>query len=523
MAAPDASLRSFVLAGSLCAIALLGTAPAAAQMSGLRFADRTVASGLQHALREGAQPLAGLVPFEQSRWGAGAAVADYDRDGDLDVYFLAHHGHPNRLFQNDGAGHFTDVTDVAGGGDLGWGRTALFVDLDGDGWDDLVVVNDCDSDPTFPQTMIYENRAGVFHPRKETGIDTIVRTVGGATAGDYDHDGDIDLFVTSWFDANIYLLRNEGDFTFSDATPFSGLWQLQTLVSHWTPVFVDVDNDGWQDIFCAVDFSDDYLFLNNHDGTFSFHPTLYHQGNDMGVAVGDYDWDGDVDLYTTNITQDTDPFDCCNWLYQNDGSGNFVNVAPRVGVRDTRWGWGTSFFDADLDGDLDLVAVNGWFQPVWTYPAQFFVNERGRFSEQAAHVGLDHVGDSRTVIPFDADGDGDLDILITDVLSKAAYYENLGHSTTSGGQRSRAWLRVRLRGSVSNPNGVGAKVSAITGGVTRTHEIVAGGSFYAGPPLEAHFGLGKAREVTLEIRWPSGIVQTVGPIAPNQVITVVEQ
>lgn len=500
--------------------ATTGTGPSS--LSSLEFEDQTLTSGLLHKLREGT-PLNGLFPSEQSRYGAGPAVADYDRDGDLDVYFVSHYGEPNRLYQNDGQGQFVDVTDAAGVGDLGWGHMALFLDLDNDGWDDLVVVNDYGNNRAFPPTTIYRNQGnGTFEKRQNTGLEPVIRTVGGATAGDFDLDGDLDLFFTSWYDNNLYLYQNDGDFQFTDVTFYAGLWLLETIVNHWTPVFADFNSDGWPDIFCAVDFSPDYLFLNNQDGTFTLQPNSYHTGNDMGAAVADYDGDGDLDIYTTNITTDSDPTDCCNWLYENDGTATLSNSAPARGVQNTRWGWGTSFFDADLDGDLDLMAVNGWFQPVWDFPAQFFVNHGdGRFSEQAARVGLDHRGDSRALVPFDADNDGDLDLLVSDVLSRATYYENRGDRAR---RRPGDWLRVKLEGTQSNRNGVGARVFVIQGNRTLMREIIVGGSFYSGPPLEAHFGLGRTRgQVPVRVLWPSGIQQDLGLVPVNQVLTVTEQ
>ncbi|MCA8960226.1 MAG: CRTAC1 family protein, partial [Planctomycetes bacterium] len=438
-------------------------------------------------------------------------------DGDLDVYLVTHLGRPNRLFRNDG-GVFTDVTTSAGVGDLGWGHMALFLDLDDDGFDDLVVFNDAVPPMVGGSLEVYENLGnGSFLRRTATGLDAVIPIIGGATAADYDHDGDLDLYVTGWLDNSNYLYRNDDDFIFTEVTDAAGLRILETLVPHWTPIFADLDGDGWSDLFGAVDFAEDYLFINQADGTFQHAPIVTSVQNDMGIAIGDYDQDGDLDLLTTNITDTTSPAGCCNWLYQNDGAAGFTNVADTAGVADSAWGWGAWFFDADLDTDLDLVTVNGWIQPGWQGPAQFFLNEGpGVFSEMAARVGADHAGNSHALIPFDADDDGDIDLLILDAWARATFYEN----ETSG---TRHWLRVSLSGRASNRNGVGARVLAtLPGGPTLLREIVVGGSFYAGPPLEAHFGLGAATSVDLTIQWPSGHVQELLGVAADRRITVVE-
>lgn len=476
----------------------------------LRFEDATARAGIDFVHHD-SRPLPGLLPSEQSRFGAGAAAADYDRDGDLDLYLVDGLDRPNRLYRNRGDGTFEDVTQEAGVGDTGFGHMALFLDLDGDGFDDLVVLNDATGSTQSVLdghlfSQLYRNRGdGTFeNVSRGSGFEPVVRILGGATAGDYDHDGDLDLLLTSWFDFELYLYRNDGGFVLTDVTGAAGLRLPETFVPHWTPLFVDVDGDGWQDLFGAVDFQPDWFFRNERDGTFQYVAGMYHVGNDMGVAAGDIDEDGDLDLYTTNITGREPAGAGGNWLYANLlPDGWFRDEAPQYGITDTAWGWGVAFLDADLDGDLDLAAVNGWQQPEWVTPSNLFVNlGGGTFEDRAERCGFAHVGNSRSLLPFDADGDGDLDLVVTDVWGPAFLYVNT--SDLAG----RGSLRVSLEGTRSNPNGVGARVVVDTGDRVQVREIVAGGSFYAGPPLEAHFGLGRhAVARSVRIVWPSGTSQ----------------
>ncbi len=485
------------------------------------YVDSTLSSGIDFTHHDG-PPLPGMLPTEQSRYGAGAAVEDYDRDGDLDVYLVDSAGHANRLYRNRGDGTFEDVTDLAGVGDTGFGHMALFLDLDGDGWMDLVVLNDSIS-PTAQITgtggsRLYRNRGdGTFEDvTTGSGFAPVARILGGAAAGDYDRDGDLDLVVTSWFDWSIALYRNEGGFVFTDVTDAAGLRTSATFVSAWTPLFVDLDSDGRQDLFVAVDYFEDYAFRNRGDGTFEPMTIDTSVGNDMGIASGDFDGDGDIDLYTTNITLPGDDV-CCNWLYRNDGTGSFENVAADYELNDTGWAWGTAFFDADLDGDLDLAAVNGWLQPQWVTAGKLFVQGAdGSFADRTDECGFGRVGDSRSLVPFDADRDGDLDLLVTDVYGAAVLHENRTERPAGTG-----WLTVRLEGRRSNPHAIGARVVVRSGSDLQTREIVAGGSFYAGPPLEAHFGLPNAPD-ELIIRWPSGLVQRLQSPPTEQVLTLTE-
>ena len=489
----------------------------------VRFRDATATSGIDFVHHD-APPVPPLFDGQNTRFGVGAAVADFDRDGDHDVYICDSFGWPNQLYRNNGDGTFEEIGAAAGVASLGYGHMALWVDLDADGWDDLVVLNDnSPHDPTFPGSQLYRNNGdGTFSEvTAGSGFAPVDPTFGGMTAGDYDRDGDVDLLVVGWYDFTVWLYRNDGGFLFTDVTDEAGVRPDRERFQ-WTPIFADLDGDGWQDIYVAVDFDEDYLLHNNGDGTFSdvsAQAGTLHVANDMGVAVADFDHDLDLDIYTTNITGGEE---CalpagCNMLYVNDGSGHFSDGTAEHGLGDTRWGWGVWFFDADLDGHRDLLAVNGWTQPEWHDGAYFFYNRRGQaFIETARRARVDHAGNTRGLVPLDLDGDGDVDFLTFDVLGPATVYENVT-------PRRGHYLIVEARGRTSNRNGIGARVYVTTGGMTQMHEITAGGSFYAGPPLEAHFGLGSAERVDeVRVVFPSGAESTLTDVEGDRRLRVVE-
>ncbi len=504
MTHPSRTPSPWLAALLLVALLLVAALPSHGQP--VRFREATTESGL-HSLHHDAIPVPPLFDGQNTRFGVGAAILDYDLDGDPDVYAVDSLGWPNRLFRNDGHGRFTDVTLAAGDvGSTAYSHMALAVDLDSDGDPDLVVINDsAPGDNRFPGSQLLRNEGdGTFtDATPDSGFVLHDPTWGGATAGDSDGDGDLDLFVAGWYDRAAYLFENLGGFLFRDRTDEAGV-RPDPPRSHWTPVFADLDGDGLQDLFCAVDFDEDVLFRNDGDGTFtdiSQEAGTLHEGNDMGVAVFDFQDDGDLDLYTTNVTG---PEECelpggCNVLYVNDGRGRFVDRGPDAGLGDTRWGWGVSAFDPDLDGDRDLLVVNGWEQKQWLTPATLFIDVGGRFVEAAAAAGIDHVGDSRSLVVFDADLDGDPDVLMSDVLGPFRYYENV----TS--RRGHAGLALELVTGASPPGGVGARVAVAASGRRQMQEIVVGGSFYAGPPLEARFGLGPSPRVdAVQVDFPAG-------------------
>lgn len=516
--------RAHILLVAAAAAVTTLAAPNAAQAQA-QF-TRVTGSGIE-AVQHETTPIPPLVAGQDSRFGVGGAAGDYDGDGWTDIYWCDASGHPNKLFRNNRDGTFTDVAAQAGVAHVaGHSKMALFLDLNNDGWDDLIVLNDSQAlSPQYPRSRLYRNNGnGTFTDvTAGSGFEPTDVTLGGATAGDYDRDGDLDLFVTGWYEYTSYLYRNDGGFKFTDVTAAAGAAPPDDRF-HWAPVFLDLDGDGWQDIYAAVDFFEDYALHNNGDGTFSdmsVESRMVHVANDMGVAVGDFDNDLDIDLYTTNVSGSpndlTDP-PGANRLYVNDGNAVFAYGELEAGVDNSWWGWGTWFFDAELDGDKDLLAVNGWQQEDWWTPANFFLNDgTGVFEDRSLGSGINHVGNSRALLPADLDNDGDTDFVIGDVLGPVAVYRN---DTPRDGRR---WVTVVARGTVSNRNGIGAKVYITAGGKVQYHEIFAGGSFYAGPRPEAHFGVGMAGVIDeIRVVFPSGREAVLEDVAPDQRLIVVE-
>jgi len=358
----------------------------------------------------------------------------------------------------------------------------------------------------------------------------------GCAIADFDGDGLLDLFVTNWgydlgrgasdFPGSNQLFRNLGGFVFTDATAAAGLDAFAR--DSFTAIFADFDDNGFPDIHLAVDHAPDRFYFNTN-GVFTESADVVratHIGNDMGVAVADFDDDGDLDLYATNITDESLGTGTTqgNVFYVNgqDNTGNvgFTDEAVARGVLDTHWGWGVQFVDLENDGDLDIVAVNGFdefleinfggpLSPVHMTPAVVFKNDgAGRFARRD-DIGLAQPDDGRALIAFDFDRDGDQDLLVTNVRGPVRLFEN---RTAAPGH----WLGVAL-----GPDNVaiGARVFATIGAVTKRRDVIAGRSFLAGTPSEVHFGLGAATRVDrLRVVWADGTEQTMLDVAADQLL-----
>lgn len=519
----------------LAAVSVVWCRPAVAQIS---FVEVQGDVGLTHVNSYGptfdftdtvSPSLRTVVATMQRNMGNGAAVGDYDRDGDLDVYLLNQLGTPNSLWRNDlgpFGSTFVKVDADVLPDDTGLGKAAMFADLDNDGWQDLLLINDDETDADYPHCKLYRNNHGAFTDVTEgSGFSPESLIKGSVCAGDYDGDGLLDVYVTFWlfygpegpalWPGYNRLYHNLGDFHFEDVTLDVGLGTLGR--DSFTCVFADFDNDGDSDLYVAVDHSSDAYYRN--DGGVFTDQTLAvgatHKGNDMGIAVADFDGDGDLDVYSTNIT---DPgtsgahfgTGTYNTLLINQtvetGTLSFVDEALARGVADTGWGWGTEWIDADNDGDLDLYAVNGFdqwiagsdpFHTLLNSPAVLFENDGiGNFTRTVGS-GADVVGDSRAAIAFDYDRDGDRDLLVANINEPTILLEN---QTPSPGH----WLDVELFGGCGvNVDGVGARIHVTTGQHLQMHEVIAGGSYLSGRPFEQHFGLGSATSVDeLRVDWP---------------------
>jgi hypothetical protein len=496
--------------------------------------------------------------------GCGVAFLDYDNDGWLDIFVLggtrlegAPPGATNRLYRNNRDGTFTDVTAEAGLVRTGWASAVTVGDYDNDGFDDLFLTY-------YGHNVLYRNNGdGTFTDVTEKaglGGDS-ARYGSGCTWVDYDRDGRLDLFVAYYLDTTLEklprpgenpdcsyrgvpvncgprglptgfarLYHNNGDGTFTDVSRTSGVAEARGSYP-MTAVAADYDDDGWPDIYVACDSTQSWLFRNQHDGTFrqeglergvAVSEDGFEQAG-MGLAVGDFDLDGNLDIFKTHFSDDT------NGLYRGDGSGYFDDVTIRSGLGvETRYvGWGAGMVDLDNDGLPDLFLVTGGVYPEVERqnPAYPFKTPRlvfrnlgnGRFEEliDEAGPGVAAVHSSRGCAFGDFDNDGDVDVLVMNMNEPPSLLRN----DVSG---EGHWLKVLLVGERSNRSAIGARVSVAYGGRTQAQGVTAQSSFYSANDRRLHFGLGASTSADLAIRWPSGATEKVAKVEADQLVVVRE-
>ena len=526
-----------------------------------RFTDVAAEAGLTHPTVYGGVDAKSYIVEVV---GCGLAFLDYDNDGWLDVFVLsgtrldaAPPEATNRLYRNNRDGTFTDVTEKAGLTRSGWGSAVTVGDYDNDGFDDLFVT-------CYGQNVLYRNNGdGTFSDvTAKAGLrQDAARYGSGCTWLDYDRDGHLDLFVATYLDTTleklprpgqnadcrwkgvpvncgprglppgyVQLFHNNGDGTFTDVTRRSGLAAASGSYP-MTAVAADYDNDGWPDIYVACDSTPSWLFRNQHDGTFQQEGlergvALSEDGLEqagMGIAVGDYDLDGNLDIFKTHFADDT------NVLYRNDGKGYFNDSTIRAGIGvETRYvGWGTGMIDLDNDGHPDLFVVTGGVYPEVerSQPAYPFHTPRlvfrnlgdGRFEEliEEAGPGVAAAHASRGCAFGDFDNDGDVDVLVMNMNEPPSLLRN----DVSGGGH---WLKVLLAGVTSNRSAIGARVIARYGDRVQAQEVSAQSSFYSASDRRLHFGLGTATSAELTIRWPNGNTESIPRVDANQLVVVRE-
>ena len=513
--------------------------------------------------------------------GSGAGFADIDNDGDLDLYIVNIPGAlkgnsssdatpdatvpTNRLYQNNGDGTFSDITDAAQVGDPGYGMGCVFADFNGDGDIDLYVTN-------YGENVLYRNNGNntFTDVTRMAGVGCPLWSTGAAFA-DVEGDNDLDLYVCNYVDYDLdkfqekkeaskqfgimvpnalnptvfqpqdnRLYRNNGDGTFTDVTNDAG------VAAHGgrslQAIFSDFDQDNDMDLYIANDTSENHVYRNDGDGTFtdvSEDAWAADFRGSMGIAAGDYDADGDIDLFISHwIDQE-------NVLYKNLLNENraleptasqvirFVDesysaLLAEVSLKEI--GWGTALFDYDNDGDLDIFVANGsTFQrlnkPEVLIPQQnqLFRNERdGTFSDVSQSSGIASLPPrvSRGATFGDYDNDGDIDIFIVNNYAKSILLRN----NTSEGKHRPNWLQVKLVGSGQNRDAVGAKIHLTANGATQIKEIYAGESYMSSNSFMTEFGLGKATHVqALQIHWPNGNRQKLQNISINQQIRIIQE
>ena len=490
--------------------------------------------------------------------GNGAALFDYDNDGDLDALIvngstrehIAQGGDQMvALYQNDGAGHFRDVTAASGFDRRGWGSGVCIGDIDNDGNDDVYIT-------AFGEDALWRNTGkGTFVDiSRRAGIDD-ARWGTSCAFADYDRDGDLDLYVANYVkfdaaaipargtttncrfmatdvfcgpkrlpgDADI-LYRNNGDGTFTDASAKAGV--IDPGYYGFGVVFTDLTGDGWPDIYVANDSVPNLFFRNRGNGTFvedglASGAALSGDGRPqagMGVDAGDYNNDGLVDLIVTNFSHDY------NTLYEAGPVGIFTDRSYAAGIAATAGpylGWGVKFVDLDNDGRLDVFIANGHVYPEvdahglgtrYLQKKQVFLNEGKRFRHATAEIG------GGLLIEKSSRGAafGDVDVLVVNMNDRPTLLRN-------DSSPSNHWITLRLVGTKSNRDAIGARVRIDAGGRSQTTSVRGDGSYLSHSDLRAHFGLREATRLDrVEIRWPSGLVETATGLTANRFYVAVE-
>jgi len=501
--------------------------------------------------------------------GSGLAFFDYDNDGWLDIYLtngtqLDAHWPPGKaptshLYKNNRDGTFTDVTEKSGLARTGWQTGVCVGDYDNDGNDDLFCC-------FWGHNVLFHNNGdGTFTDvtRKAGLYDDEIRWGSGCTWLDYDRDGRLDLFVCHYIkldpqktpdpagpsvcqwkgipvmcgprgltgDTNC-LYHNNGDGTFTDVSARSGILKPGPRYSI-TPVSYDFDNDGWPDIYVAVDSEPSMLLRNNHDGTFTDIAVLAgcaysengHEQSGMGVGVGDYDCDGWFDIFKTNFADDT-----CN-LYHNNGDGTFTDVtfSSGIGINNRYVAWGCEFVDYDNNGWPDIIQVNGHVYPEIDQHniSQTFKNPRlvyrnmgdGKFKDVSASMGpgIGEKFSSRGAAFGDYDNDGDIDVLILNLSDPPSLLRN-------DGGNSQNWIKIKLIGTQCNRTAIGARVRVTTGKHTQMNEVHSGSSVMSQSDFRLHFGIGDSQFAdVIEVKWPTTQkLERFTQVKANQILTIRE-
>jgi hypothetical protein len=498
--------------------------------------------------------------------GSGAAFIDFDNDGWADIFLVNGsrlEGFPSgqeptsHLYRNNHDGTFIDVTQKAGVGLKGWGQGVCAGDYDNDGWVDLFV--------TFwgHNVLLHNNGDGTFTDvTKKAGLwqDNVNWSTGCAFV-DYDRDGHLDLFIAHYVDLDLahtpspgtsascqwkgipvmcgprglkgtysQLYRNNGNGTFTDVSEKSGVAKTPPFYC-FTVLTGDFDDDGWPDIFVACDSTPSLFFHNNRNGTFTetavtaglaFNDEGHEQAG-MGADAADYDGDGWLDIIKTNFSDDTPT------LYHNNRDGTFSDDTLDAGLGKSMQflSWGTLFLDVDNDGWPDVFMANGHVYPevdskglnvTFRERKSLYLNEHnGKFKDISLESGLGITTpfNSHGVAAADFDNDGAVEILVNNSHDRPSLLKNYGDHGN--------WILLSLIGTKSNRDAIGARATVRVGGHQQTQEVRSGGGYISQSDFRLHFGLGGATKVdSVEIRWPSGLVQRLNNVDANKIVRIRE-
>jgi len=498
--------------------------------------------------------------------GTGVAIFDYDNDGWPDIFivngtklegFPSGQAPTNHLYRNNHDGTFTDVTVKAGLNASGWGQGVCVGDYDNDEWEDLYVTY-------YGKNRLYHNQTGVFtEVGDKAGVAGSGKAWGtGCAFVDYDRDGRLDLIVSNYVDFDLasapapgeratciwkgvpvmcgprglpgaknILYHNRGDGSFEDVTKKARVDQTDGHYA-FSVSTLDLDEDGWPDIYIACDSTPSILYHNNHDGTFTdvavtagaaFNEDGREQAG-MGSTIADYNGDGHLDIFKTNFSDDT------STLYRNNGDGTFTDAtaAAGLGLYTQYLGWGTMFFDFDNDGWPDLILVNGHVYPEvdsqhlgssYKEPRILYHNNGdGTFSDISANAGagITAAASSRGVAVGDLWNDGRISAVVSNMNAAPSLLVNQIRTPNH-------WIAIHTVGTKSNRDGIGARIRVKTASRTLVDEVRSGSSYSSNSDMRVHFGSGVATKIDwAEIRWPSGLLERFAGLSVDQIHIIKE-